>query len=67
MEGSEEQQLDGVLGLDFLAWSHNAFLMLLKTTTMTYLSKPLVIYFHRFARLSNPIASRGKFWRQCLR
>ena len=25
MEGSEEQQLDGVLGLDFLAWSHNAY------------------------------------------
>ena len=25
MEGSEEQQLDGVRGLDFLAWSHNGF------------------------------------------
>ena len=25
MDGSEEQQLDGVRGLDFLAWSHNGF------------------------------------------
>ena len=63
MEGSEEEQLEGVQALDFITGSipdTNT-----KSITMSCSYKPLTSYFHRFARLSIPTASRVKCLRQC--